>query len=247
MSDFLHFVFPGLPVSKEKQIAREIIAELKGGEGSGNFGHAGRPGEVGGSAGEGQPAGRRSRISPERRAELDRLLGDEDEAKKWMEEWNKPPSEESYQKIKDAEKELIGRDTERGLIFDKDGNLLSSTDGTRGSVSFTEVQLIEARNGVITHNHPEGKSFSAEDFKCAANAQLYEIRVVTNEGVYSATRPKTGWIGYTDINNYFEAAIDSTSEKYGKMNELNTDNFVSSVLDDFYSRISPIEITFTRY
>lgn len=53
MTDFLHFVFPGLPVSKEKQLAREIIAELKGGEGSGNFGHAGRPGEVGGSAGGG--------------------------------------------------------------------------------------------------------------------------------------------------------------------------------------------------
>lgn len=50
MTDFLHFIFPGAPVSKEKQIAADILATLKGGEGSGNFGHAGRPGEVGGSA-----------------------------------------------------------------------------------------------------------------------------------------------------------------------------------------------------
>jgi hypothetical protein len=33
---------------------KELIAVLEGGEGSGNYGHAGRPGEVGGSAADGE-------------------------------------------------------------------------------------------------------------------------------------------------------------------------------------------------
>lgn len=77
MTDFLHYIFPGMPETKERKLAREILADIpflggyvtshgeqvwnadiqhlmdiaeKGGRGSGNFGHAGRPGEVGGSA-----------------------------------------------------------------------------------------------------------------------------------------------------------------------------------------------------
>ena len=37
-------------ILEDKQVEKNVTLRLKGGEGSGNFGHGGRPGEVGGSA-----------------------------------------------------------------------------------------------------------------------------------------------------------------------------------------------------
>jgi hypothetical protein len=70
------------------KLAKEIVAELaqelteqleKGGSGSGNFGHAGRPGEVGGSAEEHEAAAKENK----RTANYYRRIGFPDDAKEF--------------------------------------------------------------------------------------------------------------------------------------------------------------------
>ena len=46
---------------------------------------------------------------------------------------------------------------------------------------------------VVTHNHPDGSSFSKSDIRQAASLNVSEIRVTTAEHVYSMRPGSSGW------------------------------------------------------
>lgn len=85
------------------------------------------------------------------------------------------------------EDDIRNKDIEHGAIFNKNGDTIAISTGTKNSLYFdlTEQEETLIRNGVMTHNHPKGFTFSFEDIKTACEYRLAEIRVVTRYYRYS--------------------------------------------------------------
>ena len=84
---------------------------------------------------------------------------------------------------------------EHVAIWDKDGKLIDRQQGVATSVDFSDDVAKKMRGGVLSHNHPTGRTFSRGDLEVAANYGLHEMRIVTPDHTYSITIPKTvkGW------------------------------------------------------
>lgn len=103
---------------------------------------------------------------------------------------------------------------EHGVIFTTDGKIIQEITGTQDTLVFnlTHEQEISAYNGVMTHNHPKGFTFSYEDIKTACELKLSEVRAVTKYCRHSM-RFNGNW------KNKFilQKAIDNTSDKANAM------------------------------
>lgn len=97
------------------------------------------------------------------------------------------------QALRETEAQLIKRKTEKAVVFDDDGSIVFEKEGNKDSVSFSvdEVRLFEDK--ILTHNHPRGTSFSAEDVRLAMLWNLRGIRVCGRQYRYYLNRPETGW------------------------------------------------------
>ncbi len=94
---------------------------------------------------------------------------------------------------------------ETARIFDADGNLKFTLKGTRDSVSFTDKQIKQSKGCVITHNHPNGSAFSAEDIYMLKRTGASEMRASTSGGTYVLRQPSK----WPSALNSFKA-IDTT-------------------------------------
>jgi len=201
MSDFLHFVFPGLPVSKEKELAQKIIAALKGGEGSGNFGHAGRPGEVGGSSSQdvfGIPRFFTNSITRDRR--LGSPIFTDEEKNNF--DINKLINDRNYIKSKN----------ETGY-FVKDGKLILEKLGNEDSIEFNNDEIGLLKDSIFIHNHPGPGivgGFSEEDIEFSALADLSKSIVITDRYIFTIERPISGWPN--TVKKYIDYSQDKTFE-----------------------------------
>lgn len=102
--------------------------------------------------------------------------------------------------IRKWESEHANDDIESAVIYTKDGRLLAETTGDKDQVSLKDVNLDDARGGILTHNHPPqtlpdgtkilGGPFSTQDLVFAAGRELKEIRVRDARYEYSAKIPK---------------------------------------------------------
>jgi SPP1 gp7 family putative phage head morphogenesis protein len=90
-----------------------------------------------------------------------------------------------------------GMRQERAVLFDKDGKAFEIVEGSETFVPIDGKMTARLKDGVVTHNHPKGGTFSTEDVWLAVRADVKEIRAVGYVGdelvTYSLKRPKGGW------------------------------------------------------
>jgi len=98
---------------------------------------------------------------------------------------NENISEKAFSKTKEIENNINVFDKEHVSAIDEDGNVLFSKIGNYNEIDFSEDETRELRNvEVLTHTHPEDKSFSAEDVFLALSLGVKELRVKTPENTY---------------------------------------------------------------
>ena len=98
-------------------------------------------------------------------------------------------SEKLTQNLKSVEEKNRTRKTEQANIYDKDGNLLFSKGGSKSEVSFSGMECRMMKGSVLTHNHPRGSNFSAEDIRISVHRELHEIRASTPQGTVYSFKP----------------------------------------------------------
>lgn len=114
------------------------------------------------------------------------------------------------------EREIAGRTTEKGYLFDPEGNVILSKVGGESSISFTRDELTEFANNILTHNHPRDSSLSPDDVALAATWNLREIRAVGAENRHSMRRPESGW-----SRDYWDNTILPSANRHN--NEVRTE------------------------
>jgi hypothetical protein len=187
-----------------------------GGEGSGNFGHAGRPGEVGGSAqGEGSEgfAGRAGTLDKER-----------------------------FKTVKGCVDDFTKKDYHKAdyehLIAYKNGEY-SHESKTKDRSS---CQIADVIDMDLVHNHPGGcPALSAPDVFVSAYQNALSITATNAKGeAWTVSRPREGWA--TWATREFGAPPD-TSEFQRRVQEQfnNTADEVFSLPE-----MQPLHLAFTR-
>lgn len=149
-----------------------------GGPGSGNFGHAGRPGHVGGSTSESalldrETATKNTPSSVMRTMALPRSLKDAEDRIR------SERNEHAYTFFGDVALEYYGQDVNNHVRLPKEGTL--------GGVGDPLV------NVTFTHNHPSGSGLSPDDVFVAASHNMQEMRATNNDGTHSAQLVGKKW------------------------------------------------------
>ncbi len=87
---------------------------------------------------------------------------------------------------------------ETAHVWSRNGKHVLEVQGDSRHVLFTDDQFALLRDAVITHNHPNGASFSDADVQLATLADAAEIRVVGRDGTFVMVRPENGWPKWGD-------------------------------------------------
>lgn len=122
--------------------------------------------------------------------ELDRKT---DEISKQIREIEKYPKNfvrtpEVKAEVKRVEDVFRKQPVEYASCVDSTGrNLFKTTDKAESSVNLT-LYREHMKNGVLTHNHPGGRTFSIEDISTAVSVGLAEARACTEKGAFSLVR-----------------------------------------------------------
>lgn len=119
-------------------------------------------------------------------------------AKEWKEQYeNNDVSSSTNTWAKEAKSELLAderalsrRRTETAVVYDSQGAYLFQKRGTKNEVLFSISELLKLKGNVVTHNHPSGSSFSAQDIFLLKWGKLAELRVITETGVFYIRPPK---------------------------------------------------------
>lgn len=92
----------------------------------------------------------------------------------------------TYKAVLQHEEEAICSDQiESALLLDRRGKILFKTSsGEAGFVKFTAEQVAVMKGCVLTHNHPRGSTFSADDIALAVHAGLKGIRATGKQRTY---------------------------------------------------------------
>ena len=97
-------------------------------------------------------------------------------------------SEAVVKVIRDGESKIRNQRFESGVCVDKDGNkIFEASDGEADSINLT-AYASKMKDTVLTHNHPNGATFSVEDISTAVTCGLAEIRACNKNGAYSLVR-----------------------------------------------------------
>ena len=99
-------------------------------------------------------------------------------------------SAEMSKGVLSAEKSIAGNDFETLMSFDDKGNVTYTATGGKNYVYYKGS---EVANKVVTHNHPKGSSFSADDLHGMVATNMKEMRISATEHIYSMKRPASGW------------------------------------------------------
>ncbi|HEX6751390.1 MAG TPA: hypothetical protein VF092_29130 [Longimicrobium sp.] len=92
------------------------------------------------------------------------------------------------------ERQIRNLPVERAFLLDQErGIMWQTTDDLPDGVSFSLEELHSMDGGILTHNHPGGRSLSTDDVLLARMWKLQEIRVVTAKQRFSIKPPEEGW------------------------------------------------------
>lgn len=123
-------------------------------------------------------------------------------------------------KIEDA---IRNEKNEFGAFLAPDGKVLLRRAGEVDHVTYTEDELLGMKGALFTHNHPGGTTFSVEDVRHAAFAQLAEVRVVATQQRHMMSA-KGNWPAEADIEPAFNAELNKAQADVATMvktNQLN--------------------------
>ncbi len=108
------------------------------------------------------------------------------------------------ERLQSAEVPIADDTVETALVFDADGKVLLNKTGDRNSGSFTADEVRTMKDATLTHNHPVGTSLSREDVMLAIQANMAEMRAVTQDYVFELPRPSTGWPNAVEVDQEFK-------------------------------------------
>jgi len=110
---------------------------------------------------------------------------------------------------------------EHGYAFDARGNKIFDKVGERAQVSFTEEEFNRIKGArLFTHNHPSGRSLSADDIKVLVRGQLDEMRAAGDQYVYSMKFNKKAIKGLSEaeIDEYIRSLENRIGLRYFEVN-----------------------------
>ena len=113
---------------------------------------------------------------------------------------------------------VLNPKVEHGAVFDADGKMLWSGEGTRKGVSIPDEFL---RPGYqVTHSHP-GTNFqlSAADVALAIDRNLGYVRAFTADGRWTEVRTNGYGFGSSRFVNLFKTAMKTEEREYRKFTE----------------------------
>lgn len=114
------------------------------------------------------------------------------------------------------ESAIRGNDYETLIALDENGNLIFSKKGNRNSVAYG-ADASKTTNAIVTHNHPDGGSFSWQDMHGMVVLNQKEMRATTKDFTYSMKRPEKGWgWGPRTVKQTFQAANNAARRAYRK-------------------------------
>lgn len=91
-------------------------------------------------------------------------------------------------KVSKEEMSIKGNKFESSFVFDSKGNIILSKKGLEHEVEFTSNEISKMKDGILTHNHPINTPFSPDDLYFMIDANLQEMRVVTEYGIHILRR-----------------------------------------------------------
>lgn len=122
-------------------------------------------------------------------------------------------SEKAKTELYQNESIISGNNYETAILYNSQGERIFVKKGKKDSVIFTRKEILQMKNCILTHNHPNGIVFSPEDINMLRKGKLSEIRACKSRGTY-VLRSASKWDG--SISNFQE--ID---DEYWKiMNEV---------------------------
>ena len=103
-----------------------------------------------------------------------------------------------YSEVRDFESKISNEPVEHAQVYDGFGNALLPNGGKTGINNFVhftraDIDRTAQRDAIFTHNHPKGYSLSKEDMDLAIMLNLKEIRAVSGDHVFVATRIGPKW------------------------------------------------------
>lgn len=105
-----------------------------------------------------------------------------------------PPLPDAVQRaLAGVEPSLRTGTVERLIAYDQVGREVLRLDGSEDEVKIPRAAYGMLRNTVVTHNHPQGRSFSEDDIIAAVELDLFELRVVSRGFTFRLRRPERGW------------------------------------------------------
>ncbi|MFT4107734.1 MAG: minor capsid protein [Lacrimispora sp.] len=99
-------------------------------------------------------------------------------------------SNEAIDRRRLDEASIAGHKSEYGILYDASGNRLFKKHGGKHEIVYTPEEALLMRGGVLTHNHPEGATFSPDDISVLGDTGLSELRAIGRDGIYVLKQPK---------------------------------------------------------
>ena len=120
-------------------------------------------------------------------------------------------SDEKRTRLRQHEQILNGNKYETAVVYTKDGNVSFKKKGDFNSVKFTQKEVQQMKDCVITHNHPSNSCFSPEDINLLRLSNAAEMRASTQFGTYVINRTPV-WdkniSTLKDINDEYNKFLD---------------------------------------
>lgn len=102
-------------------------------------------------------------------------------------------------RLANEEAELRRAGVERAVVVTPSGKSIGPRDAdAKGDIHWPEEDRKAMKDGVYTHLHPEGSSFSHKDVTFAMANDLAEMRALAGRWEYVLQRPEEGWPGKGD-------------------------------------------------
>lgn len=99
-------------------------------------------------------------------------------------------SEDAIRRRQLDEASIAGHKTEYSFLYDSDGNRLFKKHGGKHEIIYSDHELSLMKDGVLTHNHPMGATFSPDDLCLMLVSGLKEQRAIGHEGIFVLRQPK---------------------------------------------------------
>jgi hypothetical protein len=104
-----------------------------------------------------------------------------------------PPLPKDDAKTIDQAIQKIRFDDIENLYIFKNDKQIRRFRGTGTDVSPESFYLLEMKDSIVVHNHPQGTSLSLEDLEAIVKFDAKELIIVTKAYLFIVTRPFRGW------------------------------------------------------